>query len=408
MRLFRKILNSVKPHFLEGGKLEKMYPAYDAFETFLFVPDHTTKSGSHIRDGIDLKRTMITVVIALLPALFFGMWNIGYQHYEIALGIKDTPLLDSFMFGFWKMLPMILVSYGVGLGIEFAFASFRGHQVNEGYLVTGLLIPMVMPVDVPLWMLAVSVVFAVIIGKEVFGGTGMNILNPALTARAFLFFAYPSWMSGDKVWINTDGAATVDAFSGATPLAELAADKIEMDSSGTFLQYTKESVSYIPEKVTEYSYSISDMFIGYIPGSVSETSVFAILIGAAILLFTGIGSWRTIISVFAGGYIMGLLFNLWGLNELMNLPSHLHLILGGFAFGAVFMATDPVTASQTNRGKFIVGFLIGIFAILIRVFNPAYPEGMMLAILLMNVFAPLVDHYVIEGNIKRRLKRSKG
>ena len=408
MRLFRKILNSVKPHFLEGGKLEKMYPAYDAFETFLFVPDHTTKSGSHIRDGIDLKRTMITVVIALLPALFFGMWNIGYQHYEIALGIKDTPLLDSFMFGFWKMLPMILVSYGVGLGIEFAFASFRGHQVNEGYLVTGLLIPMVMPVDVPLWMLAVSVVFAVIIGKEVFGGTGMNILNPALTARAFLFFAYPSWMSGDKVWINTDGAATVDAFSGATPLAELAADKIEMDSSGTFLQYTKESVSYIPEKVTEYSYSISDMFIGYIPGSVSETSVFAILIGAAILLFTGIGSWRTIISVFAGGYIMGLLFNLWGLNELMNLPSHLHLILGGFAFGAVFMATDPVTASQTNKGKIIVGLLIGIFAILIRVFNPAYPEGMMLAILLMNVFAPLVDHYVIEGNIKRRLKRSKG
>ena len=407
MRLFRKILNSVKPHFLEGGKLEKMYPAYDAFETFLFVPDHTTKSGSHIRDGIDLKRTMITVVIALLPALFFGMWNIGYQHYEIALGIKDTPLLDSFMFGFWKILPMILVSYGVGLGIEFAFASFRGHQVNEGYLVTGLLIPMVMPVDVPLWMLAVSVVFAVIIGKEVFGGTGMNILNPALTARAFLFFAYPSWMSGDKVWINTDGAATIDAFSGATPLAELAANKIEMDSSGTFLQYTKESVSYIPEKVTEYSYSISDMFIGYIPGSVSETSVFAILIGAAILLFTGIGSWRTIISVFAGGYIMGLLFNLWGLNELMNLPSHLHLILGGFAFGAVFMATDPVTASQTNRGKFIVGFLIGIFAILIRVFNPAYPEGMMLAILLMNVFAPLVDHYVIEGNIKRRLKRSK-
>jgi Na+-transporting NADH:ubiquinone oxidoreductase subunit B len=267
---------------------------------------------------------------------------------------------------------------------------------------------MVMPVDVPLWMLAVSVVFAVIIGKEVFGGTGMNILNPALTARAFLFFAYPSWMSGDKVWINTDGAATVDAFSGATPLAELAADKIEMDSSGTFLQYTKESVSYIPEKVTEYSYSISDMFIGYIPGSVSETSVFAILIGAAILLLTGIGSWRTIISVFAGGYIMGLLFNLWGLNELMNLPSHLHLILGGFAFGAVFMATDPVTASQTNKGKIIVGLLIGIFAILIRVFNPAYPEGMMLAILLMNVFAPLVDHYVIEGNIKRRLKRSKG
>jgi len=384
MRLFRKILNSVKPHFLEGGKLEKMYPAYDAFETFLFVPDHTTKSGSHIRDSIDLKRTMITVVIALLPALFFGMWNIGYQHYEIALGIKDTPLLDSFMFGFWKMLPMILVSYGVGLGIEFAFASFRGHQVNEGYLVTGLLIPMIMPINVPLWMLAVSVVFAVVIGKEVFGGTGMNILNPALTARAFLFFAYPSWMSGDKVWTYIGGDSTVDSFSGATPLADLAAG-VEYNSS-----------------------LIGSYFNGTIAGSVAETSTFAILIGAAILLFTGIGSWRTIISVFAGGYIMGLLFNLWGLTELMNLPSHLHLILGGFAFGAVFMATDPVTASQTNRGKFIVGFLIGIFAIIIRVFNPAYPEGMMLAILLMNVFAPLVDHYVIEGNIKRRLKRSKG
>ena len=384
MRLFRKILNSVKPHFLEGGKLEKMYPAYDAFETFLFVPDHTTKSGSHIRDSIDLKRTMITVVIALLPALFFGMWNIGYQHYEIALGIKDTPLLDSFMFGFWKMLPMILVSYGVGLGIEFAFASFRGHQVNEGYLVTGLLIPMIMPINVPLWMLAVSVVFAVVIGKEVFGGTGMNILNPALTARAFLFFAYPSWMSGDKVWTYIGGDSTVDSFSGATPLADLAAG-VEYNSS-----------------------LIGSYFNGTIAGSVAETSTFAILIGAAILLFTGIGSWRTIISVFAGGYIMGLLFNLWGLNELMNLPSHLHLILGGFAFGAVFMATDPVTASQTNKGKIIVGLLIGIFAILIRVFNPAYPEGMMLAILLMNVFAPLVDHYVIEGNIKRRLKRSKG
>ena len=384
MRLFRKILNSVKPHFLEGGKLEKMYPAYDAFETFLFVPDHTTKSGSHIRDSIDLKRTMITVVIALLPALFFGMWNIGYQHYEIALGIKDTPLLDSFMFGFWKMLPMILVSYGVGLGIEFAFASFRGHQVNEGYLVTGLLIPMIMPINVPLWMLAVSVIFAVVIGKEVFGGTGMNILNPALTARAFLFFAYPSWMSGDKVWTYIGGDSTVDSFSGATPLADLAAG-VEYNSS-----------------------LIGSYFNGTIAGSVAETSTFAILIGAAILLFTGIGSWRTILSVFAGGYIMGLLFNLWGLNELMNLPSHLHLILGGFAFGAVFMATDPVTASQTNKGKIIVGLLIGIFAILIRVFNPAYPEGMMLAILLMNVFAPLVDHYVIEGNIKRRLKRSKG
>ena len=384
MRLFRNILNSVKPHFLEGGKLDKMYPAYDAFETFLFVPDHTTKSGSHIRDAVDLKRTMITVIIALLPSLFFGMWNIGSLHFS-AIGEQFTTM-EAFMFGFWKMLPMILVSYGVGLGIEFTFAIYRGHQVNEGYLVTGLLIPMVMPVDVPLWMLAVSVVFAVIIGKEVFGGTGMNILNPALTSRAFLFFAYPSWMSGDQVWIS--GLNKIDGVSGATPLADLASETNILE-------------------LERYSYSISDMLFGYIPGSVGETSFIAIMIGAVILLISGIGSWRTILSVFAGGFVMGLLFNMWGNNELMKFPSHLHLILGGFAFGAVFMATDPVTASQTNKGKIIVGFLIGVFAILIRVFNPAYPEGMMLAILLMNVFAPLVDHYVIEANIKRRLKRTK-
>ena len=386
MKIIKNILDKIDPHFQKGGKFEKMHPAYDAFRTMAFVPSHTSTSGSHIRDAVDLKRTMITVIISLLPALFFGMWNIGYQHYEIALGIKDTSLLDSFMFGFWKMLPMILVSYGVGLGIEFAFAIFRGHQVNEGYLVTGLLIPMVMPVDVPLWMLAVSVVFAVIIGKEVFGGTGMNILNPALTARAFLFFAYPSWMSGDQVWIS--GLSEIDGVSGATPLADLASETNILE-------------------LERYSYSISDMLFGYIPGSVGETSFIAIMIGAVILLISGIGSWRTILSVFAGGFVMGLLFNMFGNNELMKFPSHLHLILGGFAFGAVFMATDPVTASQTNKGKIIVGFLIGVFTILIRVFNPAYPEGMMLAILLMNVFAPLVDHYVIEANIKRRLKRAK-
>jgi len=378
MKLFRNILNSVKPHFEKGGKLEKMYPAYDAFETFLFVPDHTAKSGAHIRDGIDLKRTMITVVLALMPALFFGMWNVGQLHFN-AIG-EEFTLMSAFMFGLWEMMPLIVVSYGVGLGVEFAFAISRGHSVNEGYLVTGMLIPLIMPVDVPLWMLGVSVAFAVIIGKEVFGGTGMNILNPALTARAFLFFAYPSFMSGDKVWVNAEG---VDGFSMATPLADLAANiPVDMSLVGSF-------------------------FIGTIPGSVGETSFIAIMIGAAILLISGIASWRTIISVFAGGYIMGLLFNLWGLNEFMNLPAHLHLILGGFAFGAVFMATDPVTASQTNRGKIIVGFLIGVFAVLIRVFNPAYPEGMMLAILLLNVFAPLVDHYIIQANIKRRLKRVK-
>jgi len=381
MQLFRNILNTVKPHFEKGGKLEKMYPAYDAFETFLFVPDHTTKFGSHIRDAIDLKRTMITVLIALMPALLFGMWNVGQLHFT-AIGESFT-LMSAFTFGALKMLPLIAISYGVGLSIEFAFAISRGHSVNEGYLVTGILIPMIMPIDVPLWMLAVSVVFAVIIGKEVFGGTGMNILNPALTARAFLFFAYPTYMSGDKVWIHTGDQMTVDGFSGATPLADLAAD-IPVDMS-----------------------LISSFFNGTIAGSVGETSTIAILIGAAILIFTGIGSWRTMLSVFIGGYIMSLLFNLWGVNELMLLPAHLHLILGGFAFGAVFMATDPVTAAQTNKGKYIVGFLIGVFAIIIRVFNPAYPEGMMMAILLLNIFSPLVDHYVIAANIKRRLKRIK-
>ena len=381
MKLFRNILNTVKPHFEKGGKLEKMYPAYDAFETFLFVPDHTTKSGSHIRDAIDLKRTMITVLIALMPALLFGMWNVGQLHFT-AIGESFT-LISAFTFGALKMLPLIAISYGVGLSIEFAFAISRGHSVNEGYLVTGMLIPMVMPIDIPLWMLAVSVVFAVIIGKEVFGGTGMNILNPALTARAFLFFAYPTYMSGDKVWIHTGEKMTVDGFSGATPLADLATNiPVDMSMIGSF-------------------------FLGTIPGSVGETSTIAILIGAAILIFTGIGSWRTMLSVFIGGYIMSLLFNLWGVNELMLLPAHLHLILGGFAFGAVFMATDPVTAAQTNKGKYIVGFLIGVFAIIIRVFNPAYPEGMMMAILLLNIFAPLVDHYVIAANIKRRLKRIK-
>ena len=381
MKLFRNILNTVKPHFIKGGKLERMYPAYDAFETFLFVPDHTTQKGSHIRDAIDLKRTMITVLIALMPALLFGMWNVGQLHFT-AIGESFT-LMKAFTYGALKILPLIAISYGVGLSIEFAFAISRGHSVNEGYLVTGMLIPMIMPIDVPLWMVAVSVIFAVIIGKEVFGGTGMNILNPALTARAFLFFAYPSFMSGDKVWINTDNGTVVDGFSGATPLADLASNiPVDMSLVGSF-------------------------FLGNIPGSIGETSTFAILLGAVILLFTGIGSWRTMLSVFIGGYIMSLLFNLWGINELMLLPAHLHLILGGFAFGAVFMATDPVTAAQTNKGKYIVGFLIGVFAIIIRVFNPAYPEGMMMAILLLNIFAPLVDHYVIAANIKRRLKRIK-
>ena len=381
MKILKNILESVKPHFQKGGKLEKMYPAYDAFETFLFVPDHTTHIGSHIRDAIDLKRTMAFVVLSLLPCIIFGLWNIGDQ-YHLAVG-KEANFFQNFIFGFWKFLPLLIVSYGVGLTIEFAFAVYRGHQVNEGYLVSGMLIPLIMPVDVPLWMLAISVIFAVIIGKEVFGGTGMNILNPALTARAFLFFAYPSYMSGDKVWVH--GALT-DGYSGETILGVLAANNTSWDS---------------------LLWNSYDAIMGFVPGSIGETSFIAILLGALFLIYTGVGSWRIILSTFLGGYITALLFNLWGMNVLMNTPAHVHLLIGGFAFGAVFMATDPVTASQTNKGKIIYGLLVGFFAIVIRVFNPAYPEGMMLAILLMNVFAPLIDHYVVGANVKKRLKRVK-
>lgn len=386
MKPLRKLLNKIKPNFEKGGKLEKLHPAFDAFETFLFVPDHTTApKGAHVRDAIDLKRTMILVVLSLIPCLLFGMWNVGYQHHQ-ALGILGTSLLDNFIFGAIKVLPLIIVSYGAGLTVEFIFAIIRKHTINEGFLVSGMLIPLIMPVDVPLWMVAVSTIFAVIIGKEVFGGTGMNILNPALTARAFLFFAYPSKMSGNEVWINTsshNGQVVVDGYSGATPLGDAAAG------------------------LTDKIPGILDSFIGTIPGSVGETSTLACLIGAAILLYTGIGSWRIMSSVFVGGFLMALLFNLFGLNTLMQITPLHHLALGGFAFGAIFMATDPVSASQTNTGKYIYGFLIGMLAILFRVFNPAYPEGMMLAILFMNVMAPLIDHYIVEANIKRRLKRVK-
>ena len=381
MKLFKNILDSVKPHFEKGGKLEKLYPAYDAFETFLFVPDHTTSKGTHIKDAIDLKRTMAFVVLAMLPCILFGIWNIGDQYYK-ALNVQAT-FFENLIFGFWKFMPLLIVSYAVGLSVEFAFAVSRGHSVNEGYLVSGMLIPLIMPVDVPLWMLAISVIFAVVIGKEVFGGTGMNILNPALTARAFLFFAYPSYMSGDKVWVH---GASVDGYSGETILGALATNTSNWNS---------------------LLWNASDAFYGFIPGSVGETSFVAILIGAALLIFSGIGSWRIILFTFLGGYLTALLFNLWGINALMSTPAHIHLIIGGFAFGAVFMATDPVTATQTNKGKVIYGLLVGFFAIVIRVFNPAYPEGMMLAILFMNVFAPLIDHYIIEANVKKRLGRLK-
>lgn len=385
MKPLRKLLDKIKPNFEKGGKLEKLYPAYNAFETFLFVPGETAPSeGAHIRDAIDLKRTMILVVLSLVPCLLFGMWNVGYQHYR-AIGI-DASLMDNFIFGSIKVLPIVIVSYATGLGVEFLFAIIRKHTINEGFLVSGMLIPLVMPVDVPLWMVAVSTIFAVIIGKEVFGGTGMNVLNPALTARAFLFFAYPTKMSGNEVWINTDlqkGQQLVDGFSGATPLGH-AASGFANNIPGTW-----------------------ESFIGIIPGSIGETSTLACLVGAGILLYTGIGSWRIMLSVFLGGYVMAIIFNFFGINTLMQLTPVQHLVLGGFAFGAVFMATDPVTATHTNTGKYIYGFLIGLFAIMIRVFNPAYPEGMMLAILFMNVMAPLIDHYVVKANINRRLKRAK-
>lgn len=386
MKPIRNLLKKIKPNFEKGGKLEKFYPVYDAFETFFFVPGETTpSSGAHIRDAIDLKRTMILVVLSLVPCLLFGMWNTGYQHF-LALGITDASLFDNFLFGLKKVLPIVIVSYAAGLGTEFTFAIIRKHKINEGFLVSGMLIPLVMPVDVPLWMVAVSTIFAVVIGKEVFGGTGMNVLNPALTARAFLFFAYPTKMSGNEVWINTDlsnGQRVVDGFSGATPLGDAAAG--------------------FADKIPGFW----DSFFGFIPGSIGETSTLACLIGAAILIYTGIGSWRIILSVFIGGFVMSAIFNAVGANTLMQITPLHHLVLGGFAFGAVFMATDPVTAAQTNTGKYIYGFLIGMFAILIRIFNPAYPEGMMLAILFMNVMAPLIDHFVVRANIKRRLRRVK-
>jgi Na+-transporting NADH:ubiquinone oxidoreductase subunit B len=349
----------------------------------MFVSDKVTFKGSHVRDSIDLKRTMTFVIIALLPALLFGSYNTGLQHFR-SLGIEPA-IFQAFLFGFLRILPLIIVSYVVGLGIEFIAAQIRGHEINEGYLVTGLLIPLIMPIDIPLWMLALAVAFSVILGKEVFGGTGMNILNPALLARAFLFFSYPAWMTGDAVWTEglTAGKNIIDGFSGATPLSLCAAGE----------------VTKLP--------SFMEMFIGTIPGSVGETSTIAILIGAAILIITGVGSWKIIVSVFAGGIAMGLLLNAVSANTYMELPFYYHFVMGGFAFGAVFMATDPVTGSQTEKGKWIYGFLIGVLSILIRVINPAYPEGVMLAILLMNVFAPLIDYFVVQSNIKRRLERAK-
>ena len=373
----REVIDSLKKPFNKGEKWERYAPAFNALDTFLYVPNHTTKYGSHIRDSVDLKRTMITVIIALIPALLYGIYNTGFQYYSQT--DLEYTVFDVIIHGSLKIIPMIAVSYIVGLAIEFAFAVFRGHEVNEGYLVTGLLIPMIMPIDIPLWMVGFSVAFAVIIGKEAFGGTGMNILNPALTARAFAFFAYPTYMSGNQVWVSE--ASNVDGVSGETILGMLAAGN-----------------SNLP-------YQSSQMFMGSIPGSIAETSTLMVVIGAAILIYTGVGSWRIMLGSVVGAALTGILFNLWGANELMSFEWFNHLLVGGFAFGIVFMATDPVSAAQTVKGKWIYGLLIGLFCILIRVFNPAYPEGVMLAILLMNVFAPTIDHYVIESNVKMRKKR---
>ena len=379
MNGLRNMMDKMKPTFSKGGKLSFLGSTFEAFETFLFVPDTTTRRGAHIRDANDMKRTMIMVVVALMPALFFGFYNTGLQHFAM-LG-QTASWWDCTWFGFLRVLPIIVVSYVVGLGIEFAFAQARGHEVNEGFLVTGLLIPMIMPVDIPLWMVALGTAFAVIFGKEVFGGTGMNVFNPALLARAFIFFAYPPSISGETVWYAglSRGAIPVDGFSGATALEQLG-------TTGTM------------------AYSPMDAFLGFIPGSIGETSTLAILIGAAILLYTGVASWRSMLSVFAGGLLMGWLFQALGVTAY---PAWWHLIVGGFAFGAVFMATDPVTSSQTNTGKYIVGLMTGALAVLIRVVNPAYPEGMMLSILFMNALAPLVDYYVVERNVARRKKRVK-
>lgn len=398
MKALRNYLDKIKPNFEPGGKLAMFRSVFDGFETFLFTPNSTSKSGVHIHDSVDSKRTMIVVVLALVPALLFGMYNTGYQH-NLAVG-ADPGFWMTFIYGFLAVLPKIIVSYVVGLGIEFVVAQWKNEEIQEGFLVSGILIPMIVPVDTPLWMIAVATAFAVIFAKEVFGGTGYNIFNVALITRAFLFFAYPAAMSGDSVWVRTadtfgiGAGQVVDAYSGATPLGQIGVAAKE--HIGSF-----QTVDILGNPLTTWDY-----FVGLIPGSIGETSVIAILIGAFILLCTGVASWKTMVSVFIGGAAMAAIFNLIGTTVVMTVSPVDHLFLGGFAFGAVFMATDPVTSARTETGKYIYGFLVGAMAIIIRALNPGYPEGMMLAILLMNTFAPLIDYYVVDANINRRLKRA--
>lgn len=387
MKALRKYLDKIKPNFEKGGKFHAFHSVFDGFETFLFTPNTTSKSGTHIHDSIDSKRIMTIVVIALVPALLFGMYNVGYQHFKFT-GAEGN-FLEVFGYGFLAVLPKLIVSYIVGLGIEFTIAQWKNEEIQEGFLVSGILIPLIVPVDCPLWILAIATAFAVIFAKEVFGGTGMNVFNVALVTRAFLFFAYPTKMSGDAVWVSGDSilglGKSVDGLTAATSLGV---------------------ASTAPDPMGYEAFSW-DMITGLIPGSIGETSVIAILLGAILLLITGVASWKIMVSVFLGGGVMALVFNLIGPDTAMaHMPWYQHLILGGFCFGAVFMATDPVTAARTERGKYIYGFLIGMMAIVIRVLNPGYPEGMMLAILLMNIFAPLIDYYVVQSNITRREKRA--
>jgi Na+-transporting NADH:ubiquinone oxidoreductase subunit B len=412
VKFLEKYLHKMEPHFIKGGKYEKWNPLFETLATFAFTPKLVTTKGTHIRDGVDLKRTMFTVVIALIPCLLFGIYNTGHWEYAVAEGNRDIPYFAEmgakFLTGLTIVLPVVIVSYGVGLTIEFIFGMLRGHSLHEGFLVSGMLIPLTMPADVPLWMVAIATAFAVIIGKEIFGGTGMNVVNIALTARAFLFFAYPTSMSGDKVWMSGLGdkmstnSADLDGFSGATALGDLASF---MSDKATVAGETVQSSLALQNFSTEYG--VWESFVGMIPGSIGETSTLACLIGGLLLVLTGVGSLRIILSFFAGGFVMGLLLNAIGGNPYLDLAAHHHLVIGGFAFGAVFMATDPVTASQTAFGKIIYGFLGGLLAIMIRVLNPAYPEGVFLAILFMNIMAPIIDHYIIQANINRRLKRLK-
>ena len=402
MKLLRKFFNSQKPLFQKGGKFEKGYYLFEALEVFLFVPDHvTSKKGVQVKDAIDLKRLMMTVVIAMIPCLLFGIWNVGHQHF-LANG-SSVSFLEKIIFGSKVVLPVVLVSYTAGGIVEVIFSTIRRHPINEGFLVTGMLIPLIMPPGIPLWQVALATVFATTVAKEVFGGTGMNILNVALTARVFLYFGFPSDISGD-VWTyyGNDDQELISGYSGATPLylGASTVDNVDSNSLAYLLDEYSEAINQ-----TDF-YSFQNMFLGAIPGSIGETSTFMCLIGAFILIFTGVGSWRIMLSVFLGAYCMGFLFNLIGSNEFMLIPPEYHFVFGGLAFGAVFMATDPVTAAQTETGKWIYGFMIGILTVVIRIFNPAYPEGIMLAILFMNVFAPLIDFYIVKANKKRRLKRA--